>query len=306
VTLGIATSGTTTFAGVISDNGAANAISVVMNGAGTQILSGSNTYSGGTTINSGTLQVGDGGITPGNAAVGSGPITVGSAGTLTINLPSGGALANSITNNHVINAVASGTNTLAGNISGSGALNQSGAGVTILSGKSNTYTGATTISSGTLKLQAPAYQYYRFEITNSVNGGDTQLSEIGFFSSGINQNGLRVFPTSATGDGGGYSDQGIAGLYDGDLTTKAQFRQRRRHPIVGNRILLQRHQPERHSRVSHECHRRRRGLQRSGNRRIVRRRSHHQSLHGRTIATLRDIQLRHPTGIHWLRLGLGQ
>ena len=42
-------------------------------------------------------------------------------------------------------------NTLSGNISGAGAFTQSGPGTTILTG-SDTYTGATTVSAGTLRV----------------------------------------------------------------------------------------------------------------------------------------------------------
>lgn len=50
-------SGSTAFSGTISDSGPAGGISLVKNGAGTQVLAGANTYSGGTTINAGTLLV---------------------------------------------------------------------------------------------------------------------------------------------------------------------------------------------------------------------------------------------------------
>lgn len=51
------TSGSTTFGGTISDTSAANAISVVKTGAGTQTLSGANNYRGVTTVNGGTLVI---------------------------------------------------------------------------------------------------------------------------------------------------------------------------------------------------------------------------------------------------------
>src|SRR5947199_3875037 len=59
-------SNTMTFAGVISDfsgDGPASAGSVVQNGTGTTILTANNTYTAGTTINAGTLQLGNGGTT---------------------------------------------------------------------------------------------------------------------------------------------------------------------------------------------------------------------------------------------------
>ena len=42
----------------------------MVNGAGTQVLAGSNTYSGGTTITGGTLQLGDGASKNGSVAGG--------------------------------------------------------------------------------------------------------------------------------------------------------------------------------------------------------------------------------------------
>ena len=59
-------SNTYTFAGVISDFSGerpASAGSLVQNGTGTTILTANNTYTAGTTINAGTLQLGNGGTT---------------------------------------------------------------------------------------------------------------------------------------------------------------------------------------------------------------------------------------------------
>ena len=49
------TGGSTTFSGTIVGGGTLGTISLVMNGNGTQVLSGSNTYTGGTSINQGVL-----------------------------------------------------------------------------------------------------------------------------------------------------------------------------------------------------------------------------------------------------------
>ena len=52
------TGGSTTFSGMIQGGGTLGAISLVMSGSGTQVLAGSNTYTGGTTISAVVLSVG--------------------------------------------------------------------------------------------------------------------------------------------------------------------------------------------------------------------------------------------------------
>ncbi len=65
--------GTTTFSGTIQGGGSLGSISLVLNGSGTQILGGSNTYVGPTTINGGELLVNGSWVSP---------VTVNSGGTL--------------------------------------------------------------------------------------------------------------------------------------------------------------------------------------------------------------------------------
>lgn len=92
-------------------------------GAGTAVLTGDNTYAGGTTISGGTLQLGNGGT----------------SGSIVGNVANNGAL--------VFNR--SDSVTFAGAISGSGSVTQSGPGTTVLTGI-NSYSGATTVQGGTL------------------------------------------------------------------------------------------------------------------------------------------------------------
>src|SRR5207237_668291 len=92
---------------------------------GTTILTGNSTYTGGTTISAGTLQLGNGGTT--------------------------GSIVGDVIDNGVLSFNRSDSVTFDGTISGSGSVNQIGTGTTILTGNS-TYTGGTTISAGTLQL----------------------------------------------------------------------------------------------------------------------------------------------------------
>ncbi|MDW7979793.1 MAG: autotransporter domain-containing protein [Verrucomicrobiales bacterium] len=98
----------------------------VQAGSGTVTLTANNTYSGGTIISNGILQVGNGGN---SGAVGSGPIQ----------------------NEGVFNLNRSDTLTLAGPISGSGKVAQLGTGTVIFTG-TNSYSGLTVISNGTLQI----------------------------------------------------------------------------------------------------------------------------------------------------------
>jgi outer membrane autotransporter protein len=121
--LTVAGSNPLTLAGAISGDGA-----LTKNGASTLILTADNSYAGGTTINTGTLQVGNGGAT---GSLGSGPVLDDAA--LVFNR--------------------SGIVTVPGVISGMGSLTQMGVdgGTLILTG-ADTFSGGTTVVSGTLQL----------------------------------------------------------------------------------------------------------------------------------------------------------
>ncbi|WP_323014840.1 autotransporter outer membrane beta-barrel domain-containing protein, partial [Devosia sp.] len=123
-------------------------ISVVHDGAGTTTLSGSNTYTGGTTLNAGIVSVSQ------NSNLGA------ANGTLTFN---GGTLQStagfSMGRATTIGAsggtfdVTAGTLTQSGMISGSGPLNKTGVGTLTLTGNSAGFSGATTVTDGTLRLE---------------------------------------------------------------------------------------------------------------------------------------------------------
>ncbi|MFO1522426.1 MAG: autotransporter-associated beta strand repeat-containing protein [Kiritimatiellia bacterium] len=102
-------------------------LALTKNGSGTQILTGANTYSQTTTVNAGVLQIGDGG-------------TTGTLGT-------GG-----VTNNATLRFNRSNAISVANAIGGTGALVQAGTGTLTLTNAGNSYTGATTINSGTFEI----------------------------------------------------------------------------------------------------------------------------------------------------------
>ena len=138
-------SNTQTLTGVISGQGVVN-----QNGTGKTILTATNTYTGATTVNQGTLQIGDG-TTVGSSIANSVSTTVIAGANLSINLANNGIFTNSVTDNGAVNGISANTQTLSGVIGGPGVLNQTGTGITILTGN-NSYGGITTISAGTLQV----------------------------------------------------------------------------------------------------------------------------------------------------------
>ena len=100
---------------------------VTQNGNFKLVLSGTNSYSGATTISAGTLQIGAGG-------------TSGTLGT------------NSVTDNGTLAFNRTDTIIVSNAISGTGGLTQLGTGTTILSGTNTGLSGSLTISAGTLQI----------------------------------------------------------------------------------------------------------------------------------------------------------
>ncbi len=176
---------------------------------------------------SNSLTLGGGAATPQIAASGTTSNTVASPLTLAGNI--------------LINQVSSGTLTLSGGMSGGFTVTQQGTGTTILSG-TNSYTGSTTISSGTWKAGAAngfaaasahtvtgTLDLGGFNNTiSSLNGGGTvtnsggssstlSISNGGSFS-GVIQNGISTTAITLTG---GTLSLSNANTYTGDTTITA-------------------------------------------------------------------------------------
>ncbi|EGP06947.1 YapH protein [Bradyrhizobiaceae bacterium SG-6C] len=115
-------SSSATYAGVISGSGTFEKA-----GSNTLSLTGANTFTGGTTISSGTLNIGAGGTT--------------------------GSITGNIVNNSILAFNRSNSFTFSNLISGTGSVDKMSAGTVTLAA-ANTYTGGTSVSQGTLRLGA--------------------------------------------------------------------------------------------------------------------------------------------------------
>ena len=137
-----------TFAGDISGTGG-----IMLMGPGTVALTGNNTFSGGTAIGGGIVQVAS------DAAFGAAGTTLKIGGGATVQ-----ALA-SFTSNRPVGLIGMGgtfdtngnTLTLGGTITGGGALTKTGAGTLILTG-TNSYSGGTTVEAGTVQGNSVSLQ----------------------------------------------------------------------------------------------------------------------------------------------------
>jgi fibronectin-binding autotransporter adhesin len=129
---------TATLASRLTGNGG-----VTKSDLGTLVLAGDNTYTGGTTIAGGTLQLGEGGAS--------------------------GSIVGGVTNEGLLVFDRSDTYAFDGVVSGSGSLVQKGGGSTVLTG-ANTYTGATRVQAGSLWVNGEQSDATG---TTTVDGGAT-------------------------------------------------------------------------------------------------------------------------------------
>jgi autotransporter-associated beta strand protein len=165
--------------------------SLVKTGNGTLSLMTANSYSGTTTLSAGTLRIGnDGALSP--AAV---TVTAAAA------IASTDATVRTLANNFTLNATmtvgqtaggGTGALTLTGNLEGIGGLNKVGGG-TLQLGGNNSYSGATAVTGGALRIDAPSDIAGTSGLSAS-GGGRVELS------GGVVINK----PITISGDGGGY------------------------------------------------------------------------------------------------------
>ena len=216
-TLVVDSTGTYSSAGVMSGTGG---LTITASSGGDGLtLSGTNTFTGATTISSGTLAL----FGSGSIANSSG-VSIASGANFDISQTTSGATVNGLTGSGgyvytgaqtlTVN-VASGTDSFAGEISDSGGihnvtgggLTKTGAGTLTLTGFFDNYTGATTISAGTLAVSANASDFdsssdvfvaagatldisaYSGETANAISGAGTVA---------LGSTSLDLFATSGT------------------------------------------------------------------------------------------------------------
>ncbi|MGO9108091.1 MAG: beta strand repeat-containing protein [Thermoguttaceae bacterium] len=176
--------GTFTIGGVISGSGA---LAVV--GSGTLVLTNTETYTGGTIIDSGTLQLGSGGTA--------------------------GSVAGSIVDNSVVVFNRSDSTSYAGGISGAGGLQQAGPG-TLLLGGNNSFSGNTIVAAGVLQLgNSTALQ----TSTVVVSGGTLDLNGFAAILGGLAGSGNLALGSGTVTVGG----NGSQTIYSGSLSGAANL-----------------------------------------------------------------------------------
>ncbi|WP_179401082.1 beta strand repeat-containing protein [Burkholderia guangdongensis] len=140
---------TLTLSGNVSGSGA-----LVKTGGGTLTLTGAGTHTGGTTIDSGTLEVGAGGTL-------SGLVTLAGPGAVFELAPGGSQTVSSLTGasgdilvgGGTLTVGSDGTNqTYGGTVSGGGTLVKQGAGAWVLDGTSSGFSGTTEVAAGLLEV----------------------------------------------------------------------------------------------------------------------------------------------------------
>lgn len=194
-TLTINTASADTFGGLLG--GAGTNFSLAKSGAGTLVLSGANTYTGGSTINAGTLS-GTTSSIPGNVAAGSGA---------------------------VLDFTQTGNGTYAGSISGAGAVTISGqgtgGGTVSFTSTGSTYTGGTSIVSGTLSGTTGSFGSGPINTgTNSANTLDLQ-GGTGTLAGNITGSGKVTVGVSGTVSAGAIITLTGTGSYTGGTMVNA-------------------------------------------------------------------------------------
>ncbi|MBV5316493.1 MAG: filamentous hemagglutinin N-terminal domain-containing protein, partial [Desulfobulbaceae bacterium] len=208
LTLNNATSGT--HSGIISGSGG-----LTKTGAGTQILTGANSYSGITTIDAGTLQVGSGGAI---GTLGSGAVTINANANLLLNRSDTVNLSTLAPNAAGIAGAGNVTALIGGGFTVDRAINLTGAGSTSILSQGNVNFMSSVQSSGTGAVNVVA----GWDGTTGVSGGMVDMTALAANSNAYGQNAGSVVigdGTQTTGISIGSKD-GVSTVLTNDLTLK--------------------------------------------------------------------------------------
>jgi fibronectin-binding autotransporter adhesin len=193
LTLGGANTDANAINGVISDNNTAGGgtVSLTKSGSGRWVLSGASTYTGGTTINEGTLALG-----AANRLADTGAVTV-NAGTFNLGGFSDTVGAVTLAGGSITNGTLTGSSYDARNgnvaavLAGSGALTKSTTNTVTLAG-ANTYTGTTIVDAGTLAVNG-----------SLLNSGSVLVNANGFLGGSGSVGAIRGAGTIGPGNSPG-------------------------------------------------------------------------------------------------------
>lgn len=184
---------TATFSGAIT-SGSSSSNSLTKVGTGTQILTGTNTYVGTTSIYQGTLQIGNGGS---SGTLGSGFVNVGS-----------GALAGTLAFNRSDNALI-----VSNIIGGTGNVLQNGTGTTTLSAVNN-YQGTTTVAKGILTAGSTS-AFGANSATSVASGATLALNGFNNTIGALSGSGAVSLGTGVLTVGGGGGSGSFSGVISG-------------------------------------------------------------------------------------------
>ncbi|TBR29594.1 MAG: autotransporter domain-containing protein [Reyranella sp.] len=216
-TLALGTASLSNFGGVIQGSGG-----LLKQGSGTLTLSGQNTYSGGTTVNAGTLSIssdGNLGNTGGMLSLDGGALqtTAKLTSARSIMLGGGGG---------TISPDAGTTLTLTGPVGGAGGLTMAGAGTLALTG-ANTYAGGTGVTAGALILDNAS-----LASGVTVNAGAT-FGGIGSVNGNVTNSGTIALRTSGRMDVTGTYTNNAGSTYQVEVTPSKTGRLN----VNGNAVL---------------------------------------------------------------------
>jgi fibronectin-binding autotransporter adhesin len=215
-------------------------LTLVKNGTGTQVLTGNNTYTGPTIVNSGTLQIGTGGA---NGSIASTSEVKGSAGTLVVDLNLSGTFGKNISGGVAITQAGTGTLTLTGTNTTNGLTSVTSTGTLIANaglggGAAVSGSGALTVNGGiggnaTVTSTGTLSASGNIGGSASVTGGGTIIASGGITGDATVANGTlsglaNIGHNATIGTGAGAASSSVLSLVSGTTTTLS----------VGNNLTL--------------------------------------------------------------------